>query len=67
MKAEITDKGCLRIVAETGIESFALDVWFREYTKDGGPSVTLRIETTCLDGSTMPDVRQPSKTGVAIG
>jgi hypothetical protein len=39
MKATITSNGTLKITAESEIESYALDHWFKGFDREGGPSV----------------------------
>lgn len=43
MKATISELGCLRVTAETELESYALNAWWKGYEADNKTS-TLLIE-----------------------
>lgn len=43
MKAEITSYGCLRIIAESAIESYALIKWFKDYNAEAESEASLQI------------------------
>ena len=47
MKVEITEKGHLKVISETAIESFALHHWFDLWQDH---KAVLSIETKDLDG-----------------
>lgn len=46
MRVELTETGCLRVIAETPLESFALAKWHEEFIKETECRVTLHIRTT---------------------
>lgn len=59
MKASIDERGCLRVTAETALESYALRAWWRDYDRtDGERPSSLLIESVQQEAAPLPQQGQ---------
>lgn len=56
MKASIDERGCLSVVAETALESYALNAWWDGWDRSTGTQTsTLRIERVLPTAAPAPE------------